>query len=409
MSTQQLRRPTRRQLQSGSGGGVNRRTTSTKDELKELVRARIRARKEQKGQGRKYNIPPEVSFFQPRHRCRVDILPYRVTRDTNPDVPPGKLCYVRTVWVHYGIGLDDRSYICPKTIGQRCPICEHRAKLIKEKSPDEQLVAALKPKQRELYNVIDLDEPDKGVQLWEISYHLFGAKLEEEIDEGEEDWAAFADLEQGYTLRLRFSERTLGRNKFLEVSRIDFEPRDPYPESILDEVLDLDAILNVPTYEQLEKAFFELDNGDTGEELVGEGDVVTAEEEEVVYEEDIGGGEEEEVIRKQVLPPRRSSTAAGSKGGREQQEEEAERPRRHSPSPPSRRSVTVTAAATAQRRSRPVREEEPESPAEEQQQQRECPYGGTFGADYDRLDECMDCEIWNECYEEFKARYGEEG
>jgi len=318
-----------------SGGGT----------MRDKVRKRAEEREQQGGGGFKYDLPDNVNFFQAKKgTMHLDILPYVVTQKTNPEAGPGEQWYQRTVWVHFGIGADDKAYLCPKTLNKKCPICENRSQLMKDSNADSDTIAALKAKERELFNVVDLDDEAKGVQLWEFSYHLFGKMLEEELREGKEEWGSFAELKNGYTLRLRFSEKQLGKNKFLEVSRIDFESREDYPDSVLDQVLDLDEILNVMDYKQLEKVFYELEDEDINKE--------TAEE---------------------TPPEEETRSRSSSLRGTRREEKESEEPEHR-----------------GERKSR----------ASESTNGDKCPQGGEIGKDFGEFDECdNECDIWDKCDE----------
>src|SRR5690606_7808281 len=84
----------------------------------------------------------------------------------------------------------------------------------------------------------------------------FQDKLNEEMQENEE-YETFPDLEEGYTLRIRFAEGSFGTNKFAEVSRIDFiERKKPYDESILEKIPSLDDMLEILPYPTIEAMFF---------------------------------------------------------------------------------------------------------------------------------------------------------
>ena len=69
------------------------------------------------------------------------------------------------LWMHFGIGPDRSSYICPdKMRGDPCPICEERAKAAEE--GEEALAKALKPKMRVLVWLIDRKNESKGPLAW---------------------------------------------------------------------------------------------------------------------------------------------------------------------------------------------------------------------------------------------------
>jgi len=69
------------------------------------------------------------------------------------------------IYVHYGVGPDRQSYLCPsKMKGEPCPICEERAEA--ERAGDEKYAKDLKPRQRVLVYVVDRDHEKEGVQAW---------------------------------------------------------------------------------------------------------------------------------------------------------------------------------------------------------------------------------------------------
>lgn len=348
-------------------------------------RVRQRAEEQRHTGGSSYiKLPPDVKFLQThKGKMELDILPYEVACDTNPEAEKGTLWYQRTFYLHRDIGAEQKPYICPSTIGKKCPICEHRAILARDPNADEATLKSLKKSERELFNVIDLETPateKEGVKVFESSVHTFGKKLNEELREGDEDWVGFADLEKGYTLKVRFTEETLGKNKFLDASRIDFEPRDDYPESILDEVVDLDACLVILPYDKLEKIF--LDLGDENHDAPA-GDPAPERE----------------------RPTRESRSRSNAPADPPPAEERQSRSNRHEP---EREPVQQTSS----RRSRdpePEREVPADPPPTTATRTRErpapppvsdgpaCPSGGTWAASCDKLDACFTCPLWDAC------------
>ena len=332
------------------------------DAMRDRIRKRAEEREKQGGGGTKYNLPSDVNFFQIKKRVSMDIIPYVVSVDDHPEgVSKGDYWYQRTVWVHYAVGAEEKSYICLRTAKKRCPICEHRAELMKQDKPDEALLKALKPREREIFNVYDQEDPDKGVQLWDVSYHLFGKHLEEEIREGKPEYAGFSEPEGGFTLKVRATEENMGGNKYMEASRIDFEEREPLDEKILAKALDLDKILKILPYDELDRIFLEL----------------------------------EEPTDKKAEP--------------EDKEDEApqrERDHRRRVAEEPERKLDIRPAVEERK---PAKESPKEEPKERKPARRaetkelECPAGGTFGKDCDELDACRTCEIWEKCLEAQEA------
>jgi hypothetical protein len=215
-----------------------------------------------------FNLPSDVTMFSVKSdkALKLDVLSYEVQSDDNPFAESGDLHMERTFYTHRGIGASDNSYICPaKTWDKPCPICEYRAKLANDKDADEDTLKELRPKERQLWNIRDLDSPEKGVQLWDISFHLFGKQLDAAIrnSDEEDEFEFYADNEDGHTLKVGIKERSFGGRAFYEAETIYFKERkEQYDEEILDEVHDLDSILKEYSYKELKAIFLQLDNGD---------------------------------------------------------------------------------------------------------------------------------------------------
>jgi len=214
-----------------------------------------------------FELPEDKKLFAIKSdkSVRLDIIPYEVG-EGNPFADKGELHYERTYWVHRSIGVDQTSFVClRKTCEEPCPICDFRAKLAKDPDADEDLIKSLAPKERQLFNVINTKEPDKGVQIWEISYHLFGKRLDQEIKNSDEDdgYENFAELEGGFTLKLGIEEKSFNRQSFYEVVSVNFKPRDDdYDEDILEQTTCLDDILIIKEYDELKEILLQTADDD---------------------------------------------------------------------------------------------------------------------------------------------------
>lgn len=93
-------------------------------------------------------------------------------------LPPtwdGAKHYGLDVFVHYGVGPDNETYLCPKEmLGKPCPICEERAEVMRNSrdEDDEKYAADLKPKARVLMYLVDRDHPREGAQAWTMPWGL---------------------------------------------------------------------------------------------------------------------------------------------------------------------------------------------------------------------------------------------
>lgn len=222
-------------------------------------------------------LPDGVSFWTPKDpgTYRIEILPYKVTR--NPYFEEGGYAFERTYWMHRNIGPENNSYVClAKELGKKCPVCEHRSKLAQDPNGDEEVIKALAPKQRQLFNVYDHKQPDKGVQVWEVSYHLFGKYLDNKIKnadpEDQERYEQFANEEDGLTLRVTASQESTGSTNFLDFGDIEFKERkETLDPELFDQAVCLDDCIKTLDYNELKKILLQLDDDeDAGDADDGE-------------------------------------------------------------------------------------------------------------------------------------------
>tara|TARA_R110002020_G_scaffold12409_5_gene45484 strand:+ start:4345 stop:5211 length:867 start_codon:yes stop_codon:yes gene_type:complete len=267
-----------------------------KKKRRELVNARKRAETRSSGFERTTTRTPEgMGYFQLKAAGmkRIDILPY-VVKETNRFADAGQLHYEKTFYIHR-IGPNGDSHVCRKdTVNEKCPICEYRSKLERDPNADEELVKSLRPKERQLFYVIDHDEPEKGVQLWDISYYLFGQHLDNRIRNSEEDdgFEAFFDPEEGMTLRLGIGEKSFAGRSYYEVQTVDFKPRrEPIDPELYEDLPSLDEMIKVEGYDKLKSIFLQTTDEEEGEE---EEETVEASDEEEDWEEDTKSEPEEE-------------------------------------------------------------------------------------------------------------------
>lgn len=205
-----------------------------------------------------FRMPDGVSFYSPDEGVAlVDIVPY-IVGDGNPFAEKGDLHYERTYWRYNRIGADEKPYVCSsKTFGKPDFIQEWRQRESKVEESTE-MVKLLTPKERQLFLIWDHKAKEKGIQLWEYSYHQFGKLLDERIKTSEESegWDQFYYADPGgYTLRLTFTEE---KPYGIKVTAIDFKPRDDdyvMPDKIKNHGICLDDILIEVPYEKLKSIF----------------------------------------------------------------------------------------------------------------------------------------------------------
>lgn len=218
-------------------------------------------------------MPKGIKLYRPKvGKALLDILPYEA-KEGNPNAEAGCLHWERTFWVHFAIGPNQETFICPaKTVGKKCPVCEHRMKLMQDDG-DEDTEAqrkALLPKERQLMVIIDQKDEAKNLQITNMSSFAFGQVIvdtTQSADEGE-DWDMFFTLKDGLTLRVNWVEEKIGKGRtFIKAGRIDFKAREEdYEEDILDTVPCLDDMLIVPEYKELKAKFLAISKDDDDED-----------------------------------------------------------------------------------------------------------------------------------------------
>lgn len=339
----------------------------------ESFRDRVRRRAKERKMGNRDIIVPEGTEFyrakKTRESARIDIIPYRVTIDDSPYASKGDMWYEKTYNIHYNVGGGNSRCICPTTINKKCPICEYAMNLRRQpKTPEiEEEIKSLRPKQRQIFNVIDLAEPEKGIQIHENAFFNFGKELEKEMNDAEGEnpkIADFANYKNGYTLKIRWDEENAGGHTYLKAGRIDFiDRKKQYSESILDKAVDLDNALNILSYEEIERMF----NG-------------AEDEEETKPEDHLFDADRE--ARTEINAKKKSS-----KYDEDEEEDEID-------------DDEIDDDEDEENSDREVKYAKPKK-----RKTLECPIDETFGKDWDEYDQCEDCEIRKECKEEYKTKY----
>lgn len=222
-----------------------------------------RAEQKTSGDRSSIKIPEGMKFFSMKKEgvYRLDILPY-TAGEGNKYAEPGMLYYERTFYTHRSIGPDNEIVVCPaSTWRKRCPVCEYSAHLRSDPNHDKELVKNLRPKERQLFLVIDRDNRDEGPMLWDISFHLFGKLLDFRINKSSKEvgygnfWHSDED-NAGMYLEIGAEEKSYAGQKFYEAKTIDFIPRKhPIKAAILEKLPCLDELPQSMKYEVLKKLF----------------------------------------------------------------------------------------------------------------------------------------------------------
>jgi len=334
------------------------------------------------------------------HKIKVDFMMYGVTDKRHPDrddpdvAVEGSAWWSRPFLVHREVGPNTDTVVCPTSIGKKCPICEYRVKRIKE-GADKEEFKKFYPKPRRLYIVNVLEVKRKGSDKWEefeesgvpfvwdMSTKLFQEILDETLEESPENMC-FPNFEDGKTAILTLKWEKLGKTSYPDVRHIDFEDRDPYDEKLIEQMPNLDELLVILPYKDIEDKFFEVDEEDAGSLRPA------------------SDNEEEETPEETPQQEGRSLLRRGKYAGGEKEKETPE------PKPALKRGLRTSApepapepertpASTPKRSLSPKKEtSSPRSSGSER-----CEYGHRFGEDSMKFEECEnECSIWRDCMKE---------
>jgi hypothetical protein len=315
----------------------------------------------QKKKGSEYGylmLPEGLRLFKPidlkdwnkekQRTAAIDVLLYEVSIDDHPDkdveldiATKGEYWYRFPFIIHRNIGPDNEVVVCPRTFGDPCPIDEYISDGLKNKTLDyDKDVKPIKQSYRDLFAVRIKDENDYDEDtpvIWDVSWYTFLKKLNAEIAE-EEEYSEFPAQEGGYTLKVRFEKKPIGKDvEFADVAKINCKKRDyDIPDELIEKVPPLESLVIVKSYNELYELFHQIPR------------------------EMIEGKEKE---KPPIDPPKETS--------------DEDKPK--------------------MKRKGKKAEPEPEEKKESEKEDTPCENG--FGEKTDTLPECEDCEMWDECYE----------
>jgi hypothetical protein len=234
-----------------------------KSRFSDAIGANAKRQKERSNFGY-LNLPEGVTTFKvdPGKSMFFDILPYEVTDKNHPDKKDieaaGGLWYRRPFMIHsIPNGEHTDKVVCPTSFGKPCPICEY-VKQMKDNGATFDEIKPFKVKERNLYVVIPYGhkEMEEKPYIWDDTQWYFQKMLNDELSENT-DYLCFPDLENGLMLKVRFSDDTYNSKPAPKPTRIDFKDREEnggqqYTEKILKKIPNLDEVLIVLSYKELE-------------------------------------------------------------------------------------------------------------------------------------------------------------
>jgi len=151
----------------------------------------------------------------------------------------------KEVVVHFGIGPESQTVACLRPFRKRCYICEQVSKLWSSGlEQDQDTARRIGRANRYLWNIIDLQEPEKGVQILSC-----GVKLFEQIWAyfADEEWGDLTNPDSGYDLTI--VREGLGLKTRYTSVRLRRNPTKLQNMEWLESLNDLDKALNVLSYD----------------------------------------------------------------------------------------------------------------------------------------------------------------
>lgn len=192
---------------------------------------------------------------------RLSIIPYEVGKG-NPYADEGFIHYERSYWAHQ-CGLERKRHMClRKTFGKPCPVCEYVFALpdrFTKGSADYQLYRSLKEGHRQIFYIEDMNERDKGIQIFPTYYYFgLGEAIMNKVNANREKYGCFYCLQGGFILGVSVSQESFQGRPTFKVKNVEMEERrEDLPESILDKVPCLDNMLIELPYDKLKQILLE--------------------------------------------------------------------------------------------------------------------------------------------------------
>ena len=377
------------------------------------------------------SIPEDVEIFKPEPDTEVvfDIIPYIVTDPNHLDnkvhedvAVQGDPHWKRPLKVHKNVGPDNLSIICPTTVGKNCPICEYFTTR-KRAGDDWDDIRKMLPSYRHLYAIIltdaqdcEVDYKEDQIYVMEQPDHYFGKALQSALDK---DITAenFADPENGLSLQVDFRAGQFGKIEFAEAIKVRFlEREDEYLDTIIDDAPDLDSMMKILPYKEIDALFFGMENMD----------------DEDMENEELEDESSRRRSRERGTNRRSNSDYRSRHRGRRKEEAPEEEPEEEEKKPSRSRSRKTTRKKESEpinppeeevddtdsdpeeeepsqksKRSRKTKESEEGDPVKTSRSRKlpkdKCPFGHRFGVDHDQFEDCDKCKIWEDCKEAGEA------
>lgn len=122
--------------------------------------------------------------------------------------------------MHYNLGVEGnrQAEVCPKTLGRqhKCPVCDAVSKLYKLGTPeDKTLGGQLRAKKRHLFNVLDMNNLDKGIQILETGPKIYESLV---VFVTNPKWGDLLDVDKGKNITITKTGQKESSTGYVEYS-----------------------------------------------------------------------------------------------------------------------------------------------------------------------------------------------
>jgi hypothetical protein len=246
--------------------------------------------------------PEDMQFFrlEKAGKKTLTIIPFLCSADRKY-ADEGEIYFEHTFFTHRNVGAQNKMYLCPAlNFNKKCPICQYRQEVIRKEGVKSGLAKKLRPSERQLFYVVDNDDQDKGVQLWDIANFFFGQELDKAMKSQDEEWTPFYDPENPSDLKCQIESNSYSGVTSYKVSRVDFiEAGEALDSKMIEALTDpAELMIEIPS-KKLEALFYETSDDEEpkkkGKKVVDDDD---SDDEEEESDEESDEDEEEESPKK---------------------------------------------------------------------------------------------------------------
>jgi hypothetical protein len=337
----------------------------------------------------------DIKFYTPKEKKnKICIISYPIKTKNDPlvyskDSEIGDDSYMLDIQQHTYIGPQKADIVCLTQFGKKCLICDKAQEFNANK--DKKSASKLWPYRFCYYNVIDMLNPDEGIQVFAIKYNKFEKVLITAARAAADDDGIMDFSDNANPTIISFWGEKVTKNidennaTWVEFSNFTFKPTEKIDKAIIKQALSFDEIVKLPSPSEVEKTLFgdvdEEDNSDDEDTDDDEDEKPKAkgktkghpvEDDDDDEDEDSDNSDDEDDSDDEDEPDE------------DEEEEPAPKPKAKSKvetKKPVAKKVVVGKPMTALK----------------------CPTGHKFGIDTDKYKkDCEDCDIWADCAKEKK-------